>query len=137
MGADAALIRPLTDEVFIDGNVDAIDELLADGFVSHDPPPEMPPTKESAKQLAAMVMAGFSNRKMEFDEVVETTDGRTVDNWAMRATHTGEAFGLPPSNQDIVVRGIELFRCEGGKIVEHWAAVDMSDVFMKAGPPPA
>ena len=31
---------------------------------------------------------------------------------------------------------MEIFRCEGGKIVEHWGAVDMSDVFMKAGPPP-
>jgi predicted SnoaL-like aldol condensation-catalyzing enzyme len=36
----------------------------------------------------------------------------------------------------VQVRGIEIFRCEGGKIVEHWGAVDMSDVFEKAGPPP-
>jgi steroid delta-isomerase-like uncharacterized protein len=135
MGADEALIHRLTDEVFIGGNVDAIDELLADDFVSHDPPPELPPTRDGAKQLAAIVVAGFSNRKMDFDEFIETTDGRLVENWAMSATHTGEAFGLPPSKQDVVVRGMEIWRCENGKIAEHWAVVDMADVFMKAGPP--
>lgn len=25
-----------------------------------------------------------------------TTDGRVVETWMMVATHTGEAFGLPP-----------------------------------------
>jgi len=30
------------------------------------------------------------------------------------------------------VRGVEIFRCESGKIVEHWGAVDMSDVAEKA-----
>jgi predicted SnoaL-like aldol condensation-catalyzing enzyme len=27
---------------------------------------------------------------------------------------------------------VEIFRCENGKIVEHWGAVDMSDVAEKA-----
>jgi predicted SnoaL-like aldol condensation-catalyzing enzyme len=32
---------------------------------------------------------------------------------------------------------MEIWRCADGKIVEHWGVVDMSDVFMKAGPGPA
>ena len=59
-------------------------------------------------------------------------DGRVVENWAMTATHTGEAFGLPASGKSIRVRGVEIFRCEEGKVVEHWGAVDMSDVAEKA-----
>jgi predicted ester cyclase len=55
----------------------------------------------------------------------------------MTGRHTGEAFGLPASGQDIRVRGVEIWRCVDGKIVEHSGAVDMSDLFMKAGPPPA
>ena len=136
MGSDADLVRRLTDEVFINGNIGKIDELLADTFVDHDPLPGVPGTKDGMRQIAEMVTATFSDRKAEMDDYLETTDGRVVENWAMTGTHTGEAFGLPPSNQDVRVRGMELFRVADGKVVEHWGVVDMSDVFMKAGPPP-
>ena len=78
----------------------------------------------------------MSDRKMDPDEFIDTADGRVVENWTMTGRHTGEVFGLAPSNQEVRVRGMEIFRCEGGKIVEHWGVVDLSDVFMKAGPPP-
>jgi steroid delta-isomerase-like uncharacterized protein len=132
MGADADLIRRLTDEVFLDGRVEAVDELLADDFVSHDAPPGISPDRKGFRALAEMVTSAFSDRKMEFDELVDTSDGRVVDSWAMLGTHTGEAFGLPPSNEVVRVRGIELWRCAGGKVVEHWGAVDMADLFEKA-----
>jgi len=137
MGSDADLVRRLTNEVFLDGNVAALDELIADDFTTHDPPPGIPATKDGMRQLAEMVVAAFSDRATTFDEYIDTADGRVVENWAMTGKHTGEAFGLPPSGQETVVRGVEIWRCANGKIVEHWGAVDMSDVFMKAGPPPA
>lgn len=136
MGADADVVRRLTEEAFVGANLAAFDDLVADDFVSHDPPPGLPGTKDGFRQLSEMVVAAFSDRKMEFDEYLDTSDGRVVETWAMTGTHSGEAFGLPPSGQDIRVRGVEIFRCAGGKVVEHWGAVDMSDVFMKAGPPP-
>jgi steroid delta-isomerase-like uncharacterized protein len=132
MGADADLIRRLTDEVFVGGRVEGVDELLADDFVSHDPPPGVPADRAGFRALAEMVTGAFSDRKLDFDEMLDTTDGRVVENWAMLGTHTGEAFGLPPSNQVVRVRGVELWRCAGGKVVEHWGAVDMSDLFEKA-----
>jgi predicted ester cyclase len=133
MGADTDLIRRLTNEVFVGGNTAAIDELVADDFTSHDAPPGLPGTRDGFRDLAAMVTASMSDARFEFDEYLETTDGRVVENWLMVATHTGEAFGLPPSNQEVRVRGIEIWRCDGPKIVEHWGSIDMSDVFEKAG----
>ncbi len=136
MGADADIVRRLTEEVFVGGKLEVIDELIADDFVSHDPPPGIAPTKAGFRELAEMVITSMSDRKTDPDEFIDTADGRVVENWTMTGRHTGEVFGLPPSNQDVVVRGMEIFRCEGGKIVEHWGVVDLSDVFMKAGPPP-
>ena len=136
MGADADIVRRLSEEAFVDGKIEVVDELIADDFVDHDPPPGLPGTKDGFRQLAELVTTAMSNRKFDPDEYIDTADGRVVENWTMTGTHTGEAFGLPPSGQDVQVRGIEIFRCEGGKIVEHWGAVDMSDVFEKAGPPP-
>jgi predicted ester cyclase len=132
MGADADIIRRLTNDVFIGGNLAAIDELVADDFVSHDPPPGFPGTRDGFRQLAEMVTVAFTARRVEFDELIDTTDGRVVENWAMLGVHSGEAFGLPPSGQEGRVRGTEIFRCQGGKLVEHWGTVDMSDVISKA-----
>ena len=132
MGTAADIVRRLTSEAFIGGNVQVVDELIADDFVSHDAPPGVPATRAGFRALAEMVVDAFSDRKMELDEYLDTTDGRVVESWAMTATHTGDLFGLPGSGQQVRVRGIEIFRCSNGKIVEHWAAVDMSDVFEKA-----
>jgi steroid delta-isomerase-like uncharacterized protein len=132
MGADADLIRRLTDEGFLKGDVSIVDELLSDDFVTHDPPPGMAGDKEGQRQIVAMVGQAFSDMEVEFDEMIDTADGRVVENWAMSGVHTGEAFGLLPSNQRARVRGVEIWRCEGGKIVEHWGSVDMSDFMQKA-----
>ena len=132
MGAAADIVRRLTDEAFVGGNVEVVDEVIADDFVSHDPAPGMPATREGQRAIAEMVVSAFSDRKVEFDEYVDTTDGRVVESWAMIATHTGNAFGVPGSGQQVRVRGIEIWRCSDGKIVEHWGSVDMSDVFEKA-----
>lgn len=132
MGSEADVVRRLTDEVFIGGNLGVLDALVADQFVSHDPAPGLPPTREGLRQLARGIVSGFSNRKAEFDETIDTADGRVVESWAFLGTHTGEAFGMPASGQAVRIRGVEIWRCSGGKIVEHWGAVDMSDFFEKA-----
>jgi len=132
MGAAADIVRRLTNEAYLAGNVEVIDELMGDDFVTHDPPPGMPATRDGQRVMAEMVIGAFSDRTMEFDDYIDATDGRVVETWAMVATHSGEAFGVPPSGQQVRVRGIEIWRCADGKIVEHWGAVDMSDVFEKA-----
>lgn len=133
MGADADIVRRLTNEVFIGGSFATFDALIADDMVDHDPGPGMPPTKEGQRQLAEMVVGAFSDRTAESDEYIDTVDGRVVENWTFRAKHTGEFAGLPGSGQTIRMRGVEIWRCSSGKIVEHWGAVDISDVFEKAG----
>lgn len=129
---DQAIIKRLTDEAFLGGNLSVIDELIADGFVDHDAPPGVPPTKEGFRMIAEMVTTAFSDREAEFDDYDDTSDGCVVESWAMTATHTGEAMGIAPSGQRVRVRGMELFRCADGKVVEHWGVVDMSDVAQKA-----
>jgi steroid delta-isomerase-like uncharacterized protein len=130
--ADRDIIKRLTNDGFLGGNAAVVDELFADEFVDHDPPPGVPGTKEGVRMLIQMINGAFSDMAVEFDEYSDTTDGCVVENWAMTGKHTGEAFGLPPSGQSVRVRGVEIFRCENERIVEHWGAVDMSDVAEKA-----
>ena len=133
MGADSDVIRRLTNEVFLAGDLSKCDELVGDGFVDHDPMPGMPDDQKGLRQVAEMVVGAFTDRKMSMHDVAETGDGRVVENWRMEGKHVGDAMGIPPSNQDISVRGMELWRVADGKVVEHWGVVDISDVLEKAG----
>jgi steroid delta-isomerase-like uncharacterized protein len=133
MGADSDLIRRLTDEVFMAGDLSRWDEFFDDSFVDRDPMPGMADDKKGQRDVAEMVITTFDNRRMSLHELAETDDGRVVESWRMEGKHVGEALGIPPSNQDISVRGMELWRVENGKIVEHWGVVDISDVLEKAG----
>jgi len=133
MGADSDVIRRIANEVFLAGDLAKCDELIDDSFVDHDPMPGLPDDAKGARQLAEMVVNTFTDRKMSMHDVAETSDGRVVENWIMEGTHTGEAMGIPPSNQGIRVRGMELWRVANGKVVEHWGVIDISDVLEKAG----
>ena len=133
MGTDSDVITRLANEVFMGGDFSGWDDLIDDGFVDHDPMPGMADDKKGQRDVAEMVVSAFSNRKMSMHDVAETSDGRVVENWIMEGTHTGEAMGIPPSNQGIRVRGMELWRVANGKVVEHWGVVDISDVLEKAG----
>ena len=133
MGADSDVVRRLTQEVFVGGDFSHWDDLIDDSFEDHDPMPGMPNDKKGQRQTAEAVVAAFSDRKAEMDELTDMADGRVVENWIFGGTHSGEMMGIPPSNKKIRVRGIEIWRCANGKIVEHWGVVDISDVLEKAG----
>jgi steroid delta-isomerase-like uncharacterized protein len=139
MGADKDAINRLTNEVFLGGDFSKFDDLVDDGYTDHDPMPGMADDKKGLRDVAEMVVATFDNRKMAMHELVETSDGRLVENWIMTGKHVGEAMGIPASNKDISVRGMELWKVANGKVAEHWGVVDLSDVLEKAGliPPPA
>jgi len=139
MGAGSDTINRLTNEVFLAGDFSKFDDLVDDRYTDHDPMPGMADDKKGLRDTAEMVVATFDNRKMAMHELVETSDGRLVENWIMTGTHVGEAMGIPVSNQDISVRGMELWKVADGKVVEHWGVIDIGDVLEKAGliPPPA
>jgi predicted ester cyclase len=137
MGKEADVVRRLTDEVFVGGDFSNYDDLVDDKFVDHDAMPGMDDGKQGQREMAEMVVASMSNRKMEMNELAETTDGRIVENWIFLGTHTGDMMGIPPSNQDVRIRGIEIWRVADGKVAEHWGAIDVSDVFEKAGVGPS
>ena len=125
------VVRRLTDEVFINGNVDVINELVADNYVDNDPIPGLGNDREALRQLAGMVTA-FSDKKMVLDDFYAEGDIVT-ENWTMVGRHTGDFLGVKPQGNEVTVRGVEIWRVKGGKIVEHWGVVDMLTAFTQMG----
>lgn len=118
-----ALVRRGAMEAVVGGDLDVIDELFAEDLLDHDADPDAPPGRAGLKQGVAAVVAGLSDREMASYEVF-SADGRVVEIWELRGRHTGDYLGVAPTNRGIAIRGVEIWRCGGGRIVERWAGID-------------
>lgn len=59
--------------------------------------------------------------------------GKVLVRLRFRGTHKGEFFGYEPTGNAIDVEVFDLFRLEGGKLVEHWAMVDTLGLLRQLG----
>ncbi len=132
-----ALVRRLV-EVSNQGNLDALDELLADNLVDHSLRSQgLPAGAEGVKQFTRMLRSAFPDSEWIIDDMIAEGD-KVVLRWTSRGTHQGEAFGIPATGRQVVVTGIEIYRVAGGKLAETWGEVDMLGLMQQLGvvPPP-
>ncbi len=132
-----ALVRRFV-EASNQGNLDALDELIADTFVEHSPYAQGGAAgAEGIKQFARMIQSGFPDSQWIIDDLIAEGD-KLVMRWTSRGTHQCETFGIPATGRPVVVTGIEIYRVSGGKLAERWSEVDMLGLMQQLGvvPPP-
>src|SRR5207302_3071814 len=113
-----ALIRRFYEEID-KGNIDAMDELVAEDYENHDPPPF--PNLESGlgglKQAFWMFWEGTPGTHTIEDQVAE--GDKVVTRLRARGRFEKELAGIPRTGNELDVTAIAIHRIEGGKIVEH------------------
>jgi steroid delta-isomerase-like uncharacterized protein len=132
---NVAIVRRLTEEGFIGGKVAVVDDVVAESCVDHDPLPGQPQGREGQRVTCQMVVDGLSDRSIE--EFYLAAGDKVVENWVCSGTHTGEFLGIPPTGKRIHVRGMEIWRLDGGQIVERWGVIDSGDLLQQLGLTPA
>jgi predicted ester cyclase len=105
----------------------ALDRLLSGDFVAHGLSPSFSEDREGWKRLAAHWAAGFSDEELNLEDLIGEDDKVAV-RWTSRVTHTGEVFGTPPTNRRVTVKGIEIYRLSGQRVVEYWGEMDLTDL---------
>jgi predicted ester cyclase len=108
-----ALVRREQEELWNHtGNLDAAaEELFA------------PDRVEAAKQEAASVRRGFPDLESTVEDLIAERD-KVVAHWRAHATHQGEYMGIAPTGNRVNLRGISIYRIEGGRIAESWGVSD-------------
>ncbi|WP_137288864.1 ester cyclase [Natronorubrum halophilum] len=115
-----ALARRMQEDVWNEGNVDAVDDLFTEGFVQHSPwePSELRGRAEFKEQIEAF-RAAFPDLHGTIDDVI--AEGDTVANrFTMHATHRGEFMGVEPTGTEVELVGTIFARVEDGRIAERW-----------------
>ena len=103
------------------GDLDALDELVADDVVDHEEFPGMPPGKEGVRQFFGMLRSAFPDLQMEPHEMVAEGD-LVCARVTITGTQDGDWMGMPPSGRRIEVEALDMVRLRDGLAVEHWGS---------------
>ena len=122
--ANKKLVESFIDQLFTQGNLDAVDLYLHPNLINHDAPfPGAPDGPEGMRQAAGMFRQAIPDWHSEVEELIGEGD-LVVERFIASGTHRGELMGVSPTGKVIVLRGIQIFRIEGDKIVERWGRFD-------------
>ena len=123
-------------EAFNEGNVDAVDELVTDSYVRHDPNSPEVRGPEEEKQLIAMYRSAFPDLHFTVEDMVAEGD-KVLIRVGIRATHKGELLGVPPTEKRLTFTAMEFYRLSEGKIDEQRVNVDTLGMMQQIGAVPA
>jgi predicted ester cyclase len=127
------LVLRYYDEVWRDGNVDAIDEILAPDHVDETPPPGFDGNREAQKQIATMMRDASTEKTFEVLDIVADGD-RVAGVWTMSWTQMGDLWGMVPADgKRIDLHGIDHFRIADGRIVRTRHVEDWLGVLLQLG----
>ena len=118
-----ALARRWTEEALNQGNLDVLDEFVAEDVV-HDAALYDPLVgRDAVKEALAHLLSGFPG--MRFTVLAVVAEGELVAvHWRGEGVHGGEYLGVPPTGNSVVFDGINIYRFECGRIVEGWSEAD-------------
>ena len=107
------------------------DKYYAPDFIYHDVSGgDM--NREEAIQNNFTGLSAFPDVNYSIDDILTEGD-KTVIRVTMQATHKGTFMGIPATGKQIVVKGVEIDKIVGGKIVEAWGLSDSQGIMTQLG----
>jgi predicted ester cyclase len=118
-------------EAFNANAPDEVADLVAEGFVDHHIPPELPPGLEGLRVWWGILHDAFDCR-LEIDDVVVGKE-RLAMRMTFSGVHTGEFQGHPATNRPFSGMFMSVERFEDGRLVERWEVGDVAGIFGQLG----
>jgi len=129
--ANKELARAIPEAVVANGDIDRLDELLAESFVEHGPMGDEHGI-ETAKEGWREMLGAIPDMTVTVEDVV--AEGDTVAMRTMlRGTHEGEIVGIEPTGKSFEVMSAVFTRIEDGRIAERWVHPDNLGMFSQLG----
>ena len=110
----------------------ALRKLAASDFVDHNPVQGQKPRVEGFMQSRIALMNALTNFKSTIEDIVAEGD-KVVVRLTQRATHTGELWGLAPTNKLVTYTETSIWRIVDGKITDRWCNSDTLSLMMQLG----
>lgn len=106
------------------GNFDIVDELVAEDYLNHNPPPfpGLPSGREGVKEAFRIFWQATPGRHL-IEHMVGEGD-LVVTMMTACGRHVGGLPGIVEAGQDLEMKAIAVHRVVDGRLVEHWSCKD-------------
>jgi predicted ester cyclase len=122
--ANKELVRRFYREVYVDWNMTLVDEVVSPQFVSHDWPEGAPTGVQGFMNFYSAIRTAVPDARYAVDDLI-AEDDRVVVRWRLLGTHEGEFRGIAPTGRSITLKGIAIYRVQGGTLMERWVVSDL------------
>jgi len=133
-----ALARRDIEEVWNQGKLAFIDELVASNATFHDA--NVPGGKFTGphgyQQFVEIYRNAFPDVRITIEDQIAEGD-KVTTRWTATGTHKGDLMGVKPTNKRATVTGINIDRFQNGKVVESWGNYDMFGMMQQLGVVPS
>lgn len=127
------IIHRYYEEVWNQGRLDVLDELLDTQYINHTPSvPNPPPGPDGLKPIVAAIRRAFPDLHYEIKDII-VNDSMAVARVIMTGTQQDSLFDLPPTGRKIMVNQINIEKIKNGKVVEHWRVTDELGLMKQLG----
>ncbi len=117
-----ALVRRFYEEID-KGNLASMDEIVAEDYINHNPPPFPGPPGREGLKTAFKIFWDATPGYHKIEDMIAEGD-KVVTRLTAYGTHVSEMFGIPPTGNQLTMTAIAIHRLTDGKIVEHWSEKD-------------
>jgi predicted ester cyclase len=125
-----AIVIRFNKEFLEQGNIDVLEEIVANDFINHTAASTVPNNVEGLKQFITMLHTGFSDFHIDIHEQVGEND-IIATRKTIRATHSGEIMGHLPTGKQVVFNVMDFVRLRDGKYIEHWGQNNIMQVIQQ------
>lgn len=128
-----ALAERMPTEVFNQGKIEVIDEIVHPDFVDHGVPlPGASPDREGLKTMVSLIRRAFPDLHNSINNVIGEGD-LVATHVTSTGTMKGELAGMPPSGKQATWDAIHIVRFRDGKLAEHWVVQDQLGMLQQLG----
>ena len=118
-----ALVRRFYEEID-KGNLEAMDELVAENYIDHSPPPfPVGHGLEGLKNAFKLFWEATPGHHTIEDQVAE--GDKVVTRMTAYGKHEGDLPGIPRTGNDMKMTAVVIHRIADGKLVEKWSNKDV------------
>jgi predicted ester cyclase len=114
-------IRIVNEEVWVKGNLDAMDEIYHADCILHSPPLPDVQGLEAVKEHVAGIRSAYSDAQITTGEMIGEGD-RIIYRYNWRAKHTGQSqtLPIPPTGKEVGMDKCAVARIVDGQIAEEF-----------------
>jgi steroid delta-isomerase-like uncharacterized protein len=130
--ANKALVRRFY-EAIDRGDLDAMDELVAEDYIDHNPPPfpGLAPGREGLKQAFKIFWEATPGYHRIEDQIAE--GDKVVTRMTAYGKHEGDLPGALRTGNELKMTAVTIHRIENGRLAEKWSDKDALGFLQQIG----